>query len=115
MTPEERTAGKLAAVAFALKGATITYVSTVDSPEGIAVDNIEIRTLDGTNLLITESEDEAYFLIYSLDDPTAPPVRSVFDWIKKDANPCAGCPGVEGGCSEHPAECGVSCGRWRRS
>lgn len=32
----------------------------------------------------------------------------------EDEDPCVGCPGVEGGCQEHPAECGVSCGHWRR-
>lgn len=34
-----------------------------------------------------------------------------FESRKDPDDPCFGCPGVEGGCSEHPAECGRSAGR----
>ncbi len=103
LTPEERTAGKLAAVHFALRGATIKdLMGSIDPGDGvILVESLTIKTVDGHTLGLAARGDG--FTIFRMD--RADPAKSVFDLIPKE-DPCAGCPGVEGGCSEHPAECG---------
>ncbi|MFA5407707.1 MAG: hypothetical protein WC343_02935 [Bacilli bacterium] len=151
MTPEEQTAGTLAAVELALKGATIKHLIGSIGPDGvILVESLAIRTVDGDTLGLAAMGDG--FTISRMD--RAAPAKSVFDLIKRGSlcpscvgthpedptggeicyirqvsiheapaecpdfesrkdpdDPCFGCPGVEGGCSEHPAECGRSAGR----
>lgn len=52
LTPEERTAGKLAAVHFALRGATIKdLMGSIDPGDGvILVESLTIKTVDGHTL-----------------------------------------------------------------
>jgi len=100
------------AVALALKGATIKYLTGSIDPKGyILVESLSLETAEGMPLILSAL---GHGFTISRFDEAYNPAKSVSD-LTRAADPCAGCPGVEGGCQEHPAECGVSCGRWRRS
>jgi hypothetical protein len=90
MTPEEQTAGKLAAVDLALKGATIKFLIGSIGPDGvILVESLSIKTVDGDTLCLAAMGDG--FTISRMD--RASPAKSVFDLIKRGSL-CPSCAGI---------------------
>lgn len=91
MTPEEQTAGKLAAVELALKGATIKHlIGSIGSDGVILVESLAIRTVDGATLCLAAMGDG--FIISRMD--RAAPAKSVFDLIPKGNALCPSCVGT---------------------